>query len=200
MANLQITVDDGPQPVRDALAPILAELARRKVVAAFFNIGDGVKRAPAAAVSIGAKGHVLGNHSWDHLEPSISKYTDEQIVDQFRRTQEQVEAATGEIMRHWRCPRIGRDDIRRLTGLLVGEGKLYQLSHCDANAVSQDAQHVSSAAGMLAALRGDIRKNPARSTFRLLFHVKVETAKALPTVLDGLVDDGHQLVDFIQTT
>lgn len=198
MANLQVTIDDGPLPVKDALAPILAELARRKVVAAFFNLGEEVKKDPAAAVSICAKGHVLGNHSWDHLMPSISRYSDEQIVDQFHRTHEQVEAATGEIMRHWRCPRIGPSDIRRLTGLLVGEGKLYQLSHCDVNADSKDSQGVSSAAGMLAALRGDIRTHPARSTFRLLFHVKPETAKTLPTVLDGLADDGHQLVDFIQ--
>jgi peptidoglycan/xylan/chitin deacetylase (PgdA/CDA1 family) len=200
MANLQITVDDGPLPVTDALAPILAELARRKVVAAFFNLGKSVQQDPAAALSICAKGHILGNHSWDHLQPAISDYTDEQIVDQFRRTHEAVEKATGEIMRHWRCPRIGRGDIRRLTCLLVGEGKLYQLSHCDVNAVSQDAQYVSSADGMLAALREDIRKNPARSTFRLLFHVKVATAKALPTVLDGLLADGHGFVDFVQTT
>jgi peptidoglycan/xylan/chitin deacetylase (PgdA/CDA1 family) len=198
MANLQVTLDDGPLPVKGALAPLLAELARRKVVAAFFNLGQEVMADPAAAVGICAKGHVLGNHSWDHLMPATSKYTDAQIVDQFRRTHEQVEIATGEIMRHWRAPRLDR--ISRLTGLLVGEGKLYRLGHCDVHADSKDSQGVSSSAGMLAVLRNDIGTQSARSTFRLLFHVKTETAKALPAVLDGLVDDGHLLVDFSQTT
>jgi peptidoglycan/xylan/chitin deacetylase (PgdA/CDA1 family) len=200
MAYLQITIDDGPAPVKPALAPILAELARRKVSAAFFNLGQEVKANPSAALDICGKGHVLANHSWDHLMPTVAKYTDEQIVDQFQRTQDIVRETTDEIMRHWRCPRIGAKDIRRLTGLLVGEGKIFSLQHCDVHADSKDSQNVSSAEGMLAALRAEINTHPARSTFRLLFHVKIETGKALPAVLDGLVEDGHTLVDFTQTS
>jgi peptidoglycan/xylan/chitin deacetylase (PgdA/CDA1 family) len=56
--QLQLTFDDGPEPVASALTPILAEVARRKIVAAFFNLS-----------TIAAQGHVLGNHSWDHLMP-----------------------------------------------------------------------------------------------------------------------------------
>jgi peptidoglycan/xylan/chitin deacetylase (PgdA/CDA1 family) len=196
VAKLQITVDDGPLPVKGALTPILAELAKRKVVAAFFNLGEEVHRDPASAISIKSMGHVLGNHSWDHLMPSTAKFTDEQIVEQFRRSHSEVKAATGFMLRHWRAPRL--QQISRLTRLLVGSNKLYTLSHCDVHADSKDSQGVGNASGMLAALRNDIRIQPARQTFRLLFHVKLATAAALPTVLDGLVADGHTLVDFAQ--
>jgi peptidoglycan/xylan/chitin deacetylase (PgdA/CDA1 family) len=196
--NLQITLDDGPEPVAAALTPILAELALRRVVAAFFNLGQEVHSSPAAAQSILAGGHVLGNHSWDHLMPSTADFTDAQIVDQFTRTHAEVLAATSQAMRHWRAPRL--QQISRLTGLLVGSGKLYTLSHCDVHADSKDSQGITTAAGMLAAIRQDIANQSARQTFRLLFHVKAQTATALPAVLSGLIADGHTLVNFAQAS
>jgi peptidoglycan/xylan/chitin deacetylase (PgdA/CDA1 family) len=58
MANLQITIDDGPDPVT-ALNAMLDELAKRKVVAAFFNLGEEVKANPGATQTILRKGHIL---------------------------------------------------------------------------------------------------------------------------------------------
>lgn len=197
MANLQITIDDGPQPVTNALIPILAELSRRNLTAAFFNIGQEVRATPSGTVRIRDEGHVLGNHSWNHLKPDASNYRDEQIIEQFQRTHDQVKATTRQIMKHWRAPRL--DKIPRLTGLLVGSGKLYQLSHCDAHADSKDTSGALSATDMLTVLRDTIREQLTRNTFRLLFHVQTETARALPDVLDGLVADGHRLIDFSQT-
>ncbi len=196
--NLQITIDDGPEPVAAALLPILDELTRRGRVAAFFNLGNEVHSNPAAANTIRSRGHVLGNHSWDHLEPHTSNYTDEQILTQFQRTHDEVLTATQVVMRHWRAPRL--EAIPRLSGLLVGRGRLYTLTHCDVNADSKDSQGATTAAAMLTAIRADIASQPSRTNFRLLFHVKTETAQALHTVLDGLVADGHSLVDFTQST
>ena len=196
--KLQVTVDDGPQPVAAALQPILVELGRRKLVGAFFNLGQEVQADPAASLAIHTRGHVLGNHTWDHLMPSTTKYTDVQVVEQFRRTHDAVRVAAKLEMRHWRAPRL--EQIARLAGLLVGAGKLYALSHCDVNADSKDSQGATTAAAMLTAIRADIKLQPARETFRLLFHVKDTTAAALPAVLDGLVADGHVLVDFAQSS
>jgi peptidoglycan/xylan/chitin deacetylase (PgdA/CDA1 family) len=196
LATLQITIDDGPLPVKAALVPILGELSRRKVVAAFFNLGKEVHADRPSTVSIRSKGHVLGNHSWDHLMPSTKRFTDQQILDQFRRSHAEVKAATGVNLQFWRAPRL--EQVPRLSHLLVGPGKLYRMSHCDAHADSKDSQGVGSAAGMLAAIQHDIRIQPARKEFRLLFHVKPSTAKALPDVLDGLVKAGHVLVSFRQ--
>lgn len=195
--QLQITVDDGPEPVSSALTPILDELARRSLRGAFFNLGQEVRSDPGATRTILSKGHVLGNHSWDHLMPSTTAYTDAQIVDQFQRTHDEVRAATRTDMRHWRAPRL--EQIARLTGLLVGGGKLYTLSHCDVHADSKDSQGATTASAMLAAIRADISTQPGRQVFRLLFHVKATTASALRTVLDGLTQDGHTLVNFAQS-
>jgi peptidoglycan/xylan/chitin deacetylase (PgdA/CDA1 family) len=196
--NLQITIDDGPEPVAEALTPILDELARRGRKAAFFNLGHEVRSNPASARTIKDKGHVLGNHSWDHLEPQTSGYTNDQIKTQFQQTHDEVQTATGVVMQHWRAPRL--EAIPRLTTLLVGRGLLYTLSHCDVNADSKDSQGATTAAAMLAAIRADITNQPSRTNFRLLFHVKTETAQTLPAVLDGLVADGHTLVDFTQSS
>jgi peptidoglycan/xylan/chitin deacetylase (PgdA/CDA1 family) len=196
--QLQLTFDDGPEPVSGALNPILDELARRGRVAAFFVLGQEVKSSQEATRAIRKKAHVLGNHSWDHLEPTTTRYMDGSIVDQFQRTHDQVRAVTELAMRHWRAPRL--EEIKRLTGLLVGSGKLYTLSHCDVHADSKDSQGVTTAAGMLEAIRASIKLHPNRASMRLLFHVKATTAKALPEILDGLLADGHRLADFSQST
>lgn len=196
--QLQVTLDDGPDPVQTALTPILDELARRGIVAAFFNLGQEVHADPAATRTIVTKGHILGNHSWDHLMPHTSDYTDAQVLDQFQRTHAEVRTATQVEMRHWRAPRL--EAIPRLSGLLVGSGKLYTLSHCDVHADSKDSQGATTAQAMLTAIRADIAAHPGRQVFRLLFHIKPTTASALPAVLDGLVADGHSLVNFAQSS
>jgi peptidoglycan/xylan/chitin deacetylase (PgdA/CDA1 family) len=196
--QLQITFDDGPEPVSDALTPILEELARRGRVASFFNLGGEVHSSPEATRTILGKGHVLGNHSWDHLMPSTVRYTDAQVLDQFKRTHEEVLSVTKHAMKHWRAPRL--EQIARLTGLLVGPGRLYSLSHCDVHADSKDSQGQTTSAGMLGAIRSDVKAQPNRRVYRVLFHVKATTARALPRILDGLVADGHVLADFSQSS
>jgi peptidoglycan-N-acetylglucosamine deacetylase len=197
MANLQITIDDGPEP-EDALNSLLDELAARSLVAAFFNLGQEVKSNPSATQTIKRKGHVLGNHSWDHLEPRTKDHNDADVLDQFQRTQSAVFDATKVNMIHWRAPRL--EQISRLAGLLVtGPKAIFTLSHCDVHADSKDSQGITDAAGMLRAIREDIKRSPARSVFRLLFHVKKATATAFPAVLKGLDDDDHTFVDFSQS-
>ena len=199
MANLQVTIDDGPEPVASALDEILAELNRRSLVGAFFNLGQEVKSSPSATKKILDQGHVLGNHSWDHFPNGTPTYNDAQILKQFKDTHAEVVTATKHEMKHWRVPRL--DEIPRIQGILTdGNDPLYQLSHCDVNADSKDSQGASNAASMLTAIRADIASQPSRTNFRLLFHVKSATANALKDVLDGLVSDSHTLVDFTQAS
>lgn len=196
MANLQITIDDGPLPLKGALTPILEELARRKVKAAFFNLGSEVSSDPAAAVTIHTQGHILGNHSWSHLMRGTANYTDAELLKEFSDTHNTVLTATRVSMLHWRAPRL--EEIQRLSKILTaGRSPLYKLSHCDSHADSKDSQGVTKAADMLAALLKDI-SGSRRNSCRLLFHVKPETATAFKTVLSGLEAAGHTLVDFSQ--
>lgn len=196
--KLQLTFDDGPLPKGNALVPILNELKARKVVGGFFVLGQEVEQDPAAAKQIALAGHVLGNHSWDHLEPKTANYTDDQILDQFKKCHAAVSKATGVNMSHWRAPRLDQDG-GRLPRLLTGPGKLYTLSHCDIAADSKDSQGATTAAAMLTSIRSDLAVW-RKSEGRLLFHVKSETAAALKEVLDGLMKDGHSFIDFGQVT
>jgi len=130
--------------------------------------------------------------------PHTSKYSDADVLDQFQRTQNEVFKATKVKMNHWRAPRL--EQISRLTQLLVnGPKAIFKLSHCDVHADSKDSQGVTDAAGMLKAIREEIKRHPERGVFRLLFHVKPTSATAFPTVLDGLEKDGHTLVNFSQS-
>lgn len=196
--KLQLTFDDGPEPVATALTPILNELSQRSLSAAFFLLGSEVHSSPTAAKSISDQGNSLGNHSWDHLEPDTSAYTDVQILEQFQKTHSEVRSATSVSMRYWRAPRL--QQIPRLTGILVGPRLLYSLSHCDVHCDSKDSQGVTTAAGMLSAIRADIAAQPTRSMFRILFHIKVSTAAVLPAVINGLIADGHTFVNFEQSS
>jgi hypothetical protein len=129
--------------------------------------------------------------------PRTNKFTDAQVLDQFQRTQDEVLKATKVNMIHWRAPRL--EQITRLTGILVnGPKALFRLSHCDVHADSKDSQGVTSASGMLNAIREEFKRQATRSVFRLLFHVKPTTATGFHEVLEGLVKDGHTIVDFSQ--
>lgn len=194
--NLQLTFDDGPLPAQTALVPIVNELAKRKVKAAFFVLGEEVAQKPDAAKSILDAKHILGNHSWDHLKNGTSTYSDQEILKQFKDTHQLVLDKVHVGMQHWRAPR--NDALGRLSGILSGAGKLYSLSHCDFNADSKDRQGVTTAAGMFAAIEEDLKHTPSAQP-RLLFHVVETTARVLPDVLDGLAEVGHTFVDFTQS-
>src|SRR5437870_12200315 len=59
-----LTFDDGPKP--DATAPILETLAASDVPAAFFLVGDHVRRLPTVARRVAAAGHEVGDDTRRH--------------------------------------------------------------------------------------------------------------------------------------
>jgi peptidoglycan/xylan/chitin deacetylase (PgdA/CDA1 family) len=61
-----LTFDDGPTPI--GTGPILDVLARLRVPAAFFVIGENASRYPDLVRRMDAEGHVVCNHTYDHLK------------------------------------------------------------------------------------------------------------------------------------
>src|SRR2546429_810680 len=59
-----LTFDDGPNP--GATEPILETLAASDVPAAFFLVGEHVRRFPKVARRVAAAGHEVGNHTLRH--------------------------------------------------------------------------------------------------------------------------------------
>jgi peptidoglycan-N-acetylglucosamine deacetylase len=62
---IALTFDDGPNGA--ATEQILNVLKERHVPATFFLIGKNAERYPAIARRIPAEGHVIGNHTYQHL-------------------------------------------------------------------------------------------------------------------------------------
>lgn len=62
--ELYLTFDDGPNPGATPL--VLEALARESVPAAFFMVGEHVRRFPAIARAVAEAGHEIGNHTMRH--------------------------------------------------------------------------------------------------------------------------------------
>jgi peptidoglycan/xylan/chitin deacetylase (PgdA/CDA1 family) len=84
-----LTFDDGPSP---ATTQILELLAPYGVPATFFQCGANVARAPELSQAVCAGQHEIGNHSYTHLNPALTRPSF--IDDEFRRAQDAIRDAT----------------------------------------------------------------------------------------------------------
>lgn len=77
-----LTFDDGPHP---AITPfVLDELARCKMTATFFCVGENLLRYPEIAQRILNEGHTIGNHTQTHTKGiSVSNETYYRSVESF---------------------------------------------------------------------------------------------------------------------
>ena len=64
--TLYLTFDDGPIP--EVTPFVLDTLQRYQAKATFFCIGDNVQKHPEIFAQVQAAGHVIGNHTFNHLK------------------------------------------------------------------------------------------------------------------------------------
>ena len=95
----ELTFDDGPAPDTEALLDLLA---RHRVRATFFLVGERVAGREGALVRMVRDGHALGNDSWDH--PDLRTLTVDRVREQLTRTSEAIEAASGVRPKLFRPP------------------------------------------------------------------------------------------------
>jgi peptidoglycan/xylan/chitin deacetylase (PgdA/CDA1 family) len=62
--SIALTFDDGPSLLSTPI--LLGLLARHKLPATFFVVGEKAAKYPELIANIIAEGHTLGNHSWNH--------------------------------------------------------------------------------------------------------------------------------------
>lgn len=75
--TIYITFDDGPEP--EITPKVLDILAKYDVKASFFCVGENVARHPQLFDAIKRRGHVVGNHTYNHLRGT--KVSTERYVD-----------------------------------------------------------------------------------------------------------------------
>jgi peptidoglycan-N-acetylglucosamine deacetylase len=111
---LYLTFDDGPIP--DVTPWVLEQLENHGAKATFFAVGDNLEKHPAIAAQVLAQGHLLANHTHNHLrgwETALPRYL--QNVAQCQQTLEQLRPETGQ--RKLFRPPYGRITTRQAAAL-----------------------------------------------------------------------------------
>jgi peptidoglycan/xylan/chitin deacetylase (PgdA/CDA1 family) len=95
-----LTFDDGPHA--EGTPAVLEILARERVRATFFLVGEQVRRNPSLAREIVAAGHVVGLHCDRHR--NLLRLGPVQVREDIARAQDTIEAVTGRAPQLYRPP------------------------------------------------------------------------------------------------
>jgi peptidoglycan-N-acetylglucosamine deacetylase len=111
--EIALTFHDGPDP--DFTLRVLDVLARRKIPATFFVLGQNVEQMPALAREIADQGHALGVHGYNH--DSLLWRNGTYILEEINHAAGIVETATGKSPWLFRPPygRIRPGALRQVT-------------------------------------------------------------------------------------
>lgn len=98
--KVALTFDDGPNECYTE--ELLDGLAARGVKATFFLIGKKVEENPEIVKRIYEEGHLLGNHSYDHV--NLSEMSETAACEQINRTNDAIRQITGAAPEYLRPP------------------------------------------------------------------------------------------------
>ena len=160
---------------------VLALLEENGVKATFFFVGTFAEKYPDSVKKIAAAGHEIGNHSYDHTDPT--RCDTEELTKDMRRCNELLERLTGIVPKLYRAPSGAYSD-RSIT---AAESLGMTSVQWDADSIDwKDPTPDEIVERIRSALHpGSI----------LLFHLgKQNTLQALPKVLTLFVEGHYQPV------
>lgn len=115
--KIALTFDDGPTNVNGGTMYLLEGLKERNIIVSFFLMGKQVEAYPELVREIYELGHLIGNHTYSHV--NLMELTDTQIIEELEKTNELIEAITGEKVAYMRPPFGAWDNNREhLTGMM----------------------------------------------------------------------------------
>ena len=100
MKQIAITFDDGPNP--EYTPKLLEGLHERGVNATFFLLGEEVERYPDLVKEIHAQGHMIGVHSYKHV--NFKEVGTDCALEQIEKTQQAIHSVTGTYTGYVRPP------------------------------------------------------------------------------------------------
>lgn len=98
--KIALTFDDGPNP--DYTEELLEGLKERGVKATFFLLGKEVETYPEIVKKIYEEGHLIGTHSYEHV--NLSNLCDSAAIEQVDKTNTAIYHITGEYPQYIRPP------------------------------------------------------------------------------------------------
>jgi peptidoglycan/xylan/chitin deacetylase (PgdA/CDA1 family) len=178
-----LTFDDGPMP--RITNSILETLERYCTKATFFYVGRMAIAYPETTRSILHRGHTLGTHTWSH-PLNIARLRPEQSVMEIERGFAAVALAAGRpIAPFFRFP--GLSD----SGFLLDHLQKRGIASFTVDVVSNDS-YISDWRRLA---QTTLQRIEQRQGGIVLFHdIKAATAKALPVILEELVERGYKVV------
>jgi biofilm PGA synthesis N-glycosyltransferase PgaC len=124
--QIALTFDDGPDPVYTP--QVLDMLARNKVQATFFDVGDNVVKYADVAARTAKEGHVVANHTFNHIDfDFVNDWRGQQEISQTSRV---ITATTGMSSSFFRLPYMGNDEQSmrsHIAGILTAQRQGYQI-------------------------------------------------------------------------
>ncbi len=100
--KVALTFDDGPSDMEGGTDYLLDGLLERGVQATFFVLGSRAEANPLIMTRLYEEGHLIGNHTYSHVD--LSAVSDEVIIEELTKTNEVIEAITGEKVEFMRPP------------------------------------------------------------------------------------------------
>ncbi len=114
--SVMLTFDDGPHP--DYTPRVLDLLDQYNARGVFFIIGERAEKRPDLLREIRHRGHVIGNHTYSHLNDRRGgRYSVAEYLADIRRCQDLVRSVTGVETKLFRPPR-GEVNFKSLTASL----------------------------------------------------------------------------------
>ena len=98
--EVALTFDDGPSPKYTPL--LLDGLKERNVRATFFLLGKNVKENQELVQRMQAEGHLLGNHTYNHVQ--LNKIPETTARQDILKTNNEIYEATGKYPEYMRPP------------------------------------------------------------------------------------------------
>ena len=112
-----LTYDDGPNPVYTE--KLLQVLEEAHVQASFFMMGKQVENYPQVVKQVAAKGHLIGNHTYSHV--NVCQLSEGQVKEEIQKTNELIYECCGRTP-EWFRPPFGCNREK-----LISEMHMYQV-------------------------------------------------------------------------
>jgi len=176
--RVALTFDDGPTSLTSAYLDVLAELDVR---ATFFLVGELCEQHPELVSALAVRGHQLAGHGYTHRR--FTSLSQAELADELERTRLLLPAGEGQ---RWLVrPPYGAVSLRSLAACRRHGFTTVLWSLNSGDWRSHDASQVERIVAEQSATAGAIV---------LLHEGQSWTMKALPAIVGGLRQAGHELV------
>jgi peptidoglycan/xylan/chitin deacetylase (PgdA/CDA1 family) len=177
-ARVALTFDDGPTELTEAYLSVLERAGAR---ATFFVLGENCSRSPGIVADIARRGHELASHGYSHVTFPRLQSTG-LLEDELERTAVLL-PVTGR--RRMVRPPHGEASLSSLVACAQAGFTTVLWSHDSGDCRTESADDV---------VRGVIGADLPGGSIVLLHEGQTWTLDALPTILHGLKEAGHELV------